>query len=78
MVLVFVPGRLAARESKVAKSDTTVTVNKEVTRFEVSMQQVCGMDEIESAQGVIQHGHDMIFFQDCAADLWSTRGKDFH
>ena len=37
VVLVFVPRRLAARESKIAQSDTTVTVNKEVTRFEVSM-----------------------------------------
>ena len=38
VALVIVLGRLAAGQTEVAESDTTVTVYEEIARFEVSVQ----------------------------------------
>lgn len=63
VLTIFIPWRLTARQAEIAKSYATVTVNEEVSRFEISVQQICGVDEIESAERVVHHGNNVILLQ---------------
>ena len=50
-------------ESEIANFDTTAGIDEEVTRFDVSMDNVGGVDEVQSTQGVVDYGHDVFFLQ---------------
>ena len=47
---------LNARETEVADLELTVGIDEEVARLEITMENVCGMDVFETAQGLIDEG----------------------
>jgi hypothetical protein len=52
-------GRVSSCETEVADFEFTVRVDQEVTRLEVAMDNVGGMNVLETAKGLINEGLEM-------------------
>ena len=53
------PRRVSPRETEVADLELTVGVNQEVTRLEIAMNNVSGVDVLETAKGLINKRLEM-------------------